>query len=410
MKRIPGIVLLLSIFFLETRGDVLDRTVVFGNVRTRDGVILREFRLKTGRPFTGPQMSKEKDWLLRLNRFRRVEIETRPAGLQDRKIMMVVVQEKSPWSFDPILSYDKPFGWIAGVRVSYNNLFGRQQRVAAQVQLGAVNHFVLSWQEPWFLGPARLFAETEMHLRRFRNVYGDHPAPFDEEDTGCSLSAGKQWGRHVRTGWTAGWEAVDVSDPAANASGKNREETVATGPFLLIDSRDWPAYPFSGCFVRLWRFQNTVASKNSFSRSGFDTRFFARIFTRHVIAFQAAGEISQGTVPVVRRLHIGGGKTLRGLSNGSLSGDNAVFSSLEYRVPVLFEKHEDTGFRFGYMAVFFADMGAAWDQDQVFKREWLRGSFGFGFHGILDRLVLRLEWGTRGKGAGFISTGTGVKF
>jgi outer membrane protein insertion porin family len=405
VKRPSRNLVLIAFFCLEARGDVLDRTVLFGNVRTRDGIVLREFRLKAGRTFTGSQILKEKNWILRLNRFKRIELETRPSVQPDRKVLMIIIQEKSPWSFDPILSYDKPFGWIAGGRVSYNNLFGRQERIAAQVQLGAVNRFALSWQDPWFLGSARLFAETEIHLRRFRNVYNDHPVPFNEEDFGCGMVVGKQWGRNVRTGFSAGWEAVDASDPAANASGRRREETVTAGPFFQIDSRDWPAYPFSGCFIRLWRFQNAVGSKNLFSRTGFDTRFFA-----HVFAFQAAGEISDGNVPVVRRLHIGGGGTLRGIANGSLSGENVLFSSLEYRMPVLFEKDADTGFRFGYMAVVFADWGAAWYQNQALERNFFRGSFGFGFHGILDRLVLRLEWGTRGKGIGFISTGTGVKF
>jgi outer membrane protein assembly factor BamA len=395
---------------LCAQGDVLDGTVLFGNVRTREGIVLREFRLRTGRPLSGTQIENEKNWMLRLNRFRRVELETRPSAQPDRKVLMVLIQEKGPWSFDPILSYDKPFGWIAGGRIAYTNLFGRQESAGALVQFGAVNRAALFWQEPWFLGSVRLFAETEIHLRRFRNVYNDHPEPFDEEDFGFSLTAGKQWGRHVRTGFSAGWETVDASDPNANASGRNREETVSTGPFLEVDTRDWPAYPFSGSFLRLWRFENFTGAKRLFTRSGFDARIFAPVFGRQVLAFQAAGETSDGNVPVVRRLHIGGSGTLRGIENDSMPGENTFFSSLEYRVPVLFEKQKDTGFRFGYMAVFFMDLGAAWYQNQVFRRELLRGSFGFGFHGILDRLVLRLEWGTRGKGLGFITTGTGVKF
>jgi len=41
--------------------------------------------------------------------------------------------------FRSILSYDKPFGWIAGAVFRTNNLFGRQERAGVLVQLAAVN-------------------------------------------------------------------------------------------------------------------------------------------------------------------------------------------------------------------------------------------------------------------------------
>jgi len=164
---------------------------------------------------------------------------------------------------------------------------------------------------------------------------------------------------------------------------------------------------FSGCFLKLWRFENTAARNRIFSRSGFDARFFAPLFPGHVFAFQAAAEISDGKVPVVRRLHIGGGRSLRGFLKRFLHGENAFQSSVEYRVPFCSRRTATPVSASATWPFFFADAGAAWYQNQALKWNSLRGSFGFGFHGILDRLVLRLEWGTRGKGAGFISTGNG---
>jgi len=55
-----------------------------------------------GRPcLHRPANLEDKEWILRLNRFRRVEMETRPSARPGRKTLMVLVQEKGLWSFDP---------------------------------------------------------------------------------------------------------------------------------------------------------------------------------------------------------------------------------------------------------------------------------------------------------------------
>lgn len=295
--------------------------------------------------------------------------------------------------------------------MGYNNLFGRRAATSLLVQLGAVNHFAWTWREPWFLGRFRFFAETEIHHRQFRYEYGDHPVAFFEKDWESRFTIGKNWGRLFQTGYSVAWETIEASDPEATLSGQWRDRFLSLGPFVQWDSRDWPAYPFSGVFLRLWHAQNRLSdSGKHFDRTGFDARFFCRAFGRNILAFQTAGQISNGMVPVVRRLHIGGGKTLRGIENGSISGESAATATVEYRMPILFEEDQESGFRFGYAAVAFADLGAAWYQTESLCRDMLRGSVGFGFHGIVGGLVLRLEWGTRGNGPGFISTGTGVKF
>jgi len=410
MKRF--IVCLFFQWFSSLAGQtaVLEKTILFGNVLTRDGVVLRELRLKKGQASTAEQLAVEKAWFLRLNYFKRVELETRPVPESGRRALILVVQEKSPWSFDPILSQNEPFGWILGGTLGYNNLFGRHEKAALLLQTGAVNCFSFSLQEPWFLGAVRMFSGLEAYHKQFRYVYDDHAVHFFEKDQGVRLTIGKSWGRVLQTGMTAGVETVNVSDPSANASNKKREQYNSLEPFIQFDSRDWPTYPFTGMFCRIWKTWNATPSHDRFSRVGLDSRIFITVLGRHVLAFQAAAAISEGPVPVVKRLHIGGSNTLRGLDDWSVSGENSLMTTLEYRLPILFEKNNNTGFRFGYAAVVFADMGAGWYQREVLNRDRLLGSVGFGFHAILDRLVVRLEWGTRGKGLGFITTGTGVKF
>lgn len=410
MKRLMACFILFFVLHLPGQTPVLEKTILFGNAKTRSGIVLRELNLRKGFPVSNEQILREKAWFLRRNFFRRIQMETAPGAESHSLSLILLIREKSPWSFDPILSQNLPFGWIAGGRLWYDNLFGRKEKAGVLFQIGAVNQFGLSWQEPWFLGSARFFAEGEAYTKRFRYMYNDHPVHFLETDQGIRFTMGKAWGRMLQTGVIAGMESIRVSDPSVMVSGKNNEPYSSLEAFCQFDSRDWPAYPFSGAFCRMWNTWTAVRSRFEFSRTGIDARFYWNAFRNQVLAFQTMAEISDRSVPVVKRLHIGGGKTLRGIDNGSLAGDNTWIVGAEYRMPILFEKNDDTGFRFGYAAVAFADLGAAWYDAESLSRNHLIGSVGFGFHGIWSRLVLRLEWGTRGKGLGFITTGTGVKF
>ena len=101
---------------------------------------------------------------------------------------------------------------------------------------------------------------------------------------------------------------------------------------------------------------------------------------------------------------------MRGYKTGAFWGENSLTASVEYRIPLIYERNPAANLHVGYLAVLFADAGAAWLQSERIEWDRFRGSVGIGLHGVWQRWVLRAEYGINGKGWGFITGGTDVKF
>ena len=83
---------------------------------------------------------------------------------------------------------------------------------------------------------------------------------------------------------------------------------------------------------------------------------------------------------------------------------------MEYRIPILYERNPLAGMHGGYACVLFFDTANTWFGDETFTMTRFQSSAGLGFHAIWDDLVIRVEYGYRGKGFGFLNVGSGIKF
>jgi len=147
-----------------------------------------------------------------------------------------------------------------------------------------------------------------------------------------------------------------------------------------------------------------------YQRWDFDMRWYIPVFQSNILAVQSHVVLSNGDVPIYKRLHVGGSKTIRGYPTGFMAGENIFLASMEYRFPVLYERNPLSGIHAGWAGVLFIDMGTAWYSHENPGLDAVRLSVGFGVHLIWDRWVLHGEYGTHGEGWGFINAGTGIKF
>lgn len=409
-QYLTHILCLFPTLYLMGQPPLLERIALYGNTRTKDHVILRELHLAEGKPLIETLLLKDRAWLLRQGFLKRIEFQVKPGSTEDKRFLILVVQEKVSWSISPILSNNDLFGWYTGVNLTYHNLWGRRNRIDATFQIGGIRKYGLAWSDPWFGGKLHLFTRLDIYHTHFPYLYGDHHPHFNERDTGVLLTVGKGIGRRIRTGIRIGMERIWVEDPTVTFSETHTDDISLLEGFFTFDSRDWPLYPRTGLYLQAWIHEFGLFQNHRFYRTGLDFNLYSPIYHDNILALQTSVQISQGKVPIYKRIHLGGGKTIRGYRTGLLSGENYFLTSLEYRFHIFYERNPLAGINVGYAGVLFLDAGAAWFQNQIVKPHMLHGSLGFGIHVIWDRWVFRAEYGNHGKGWGFINMGTGIKF
>jgi len=404
---------ILPVFLTEnlwSQSAVLEKIVLYGNTRTKNHVILRELDTKEGSLFSNTLLLKDRAWLLRLDFLKRIEFQLKPGSAKDRHYLLLVVQEKGPWSVSPILNNNDLFGWYAGCQFTHRNLWGRRQQIDAAFQFGGIQRYSLSWNYPWFGGKHRLFASLDLYHTSFQYLYHDSPSSFLEKNTGVKITLGKGFGRNLRIGFRPGMDRFWSDTPEVTFSKTHVDDIAFFECFATFDSRDWPLYPRTGLYLQSGMQWFGVFQPHQFQKTIFDFRFYSPIYHDNILALDTYLEFSQGPIPVYQRMHLGGGKTIRGYSTGFLSGENGFFTSLEYRFPIFYERNPLAGINVGYAGVVFIDTGSAWYHHQTLKLTMLHTSFGLGLHAIWDRWVFRAEYGNHGTGWGFINLSTGLKF
>ena len=93
----------------------IERINIIGNVRTRDYVIRREFRLAEGDAYNPLMVDKAKKRLQELGFFKTVEIKRRPGSAPDRVILDVELVEQSTGELSFGAGYSTSEGVIGDV-------------------------------------------------------------------------------------------------------------------------------------------------------------------------------------------------------------------------------------------------------------------------------------------------------
>lgn len=408
--RVACALLLIPAFSLWSQQLIIEKIALYGNRKTKNHIILRELNSREGALLLESRLREDRAWLLRQDFLKRVEFQMKRGSDEIQRVLLLVVQEKGLWSISPIFSNNDLFGWYAGFRASINNGWGRRNQIEATLQIGGIQNYAFSWNYPWFGGSLRLFAGLEISHSVFYYRYSDYASHFHEKDSEASLTLGKAIGRKLSFGIRAGIESIWVGDTTVTYSKTHIDRLTVGESFIRFDSRDWPQYPRTGFYLMAWSKWSGIFQPQGFRRTGLDFRFYSPVYNDNVLALQTAVEISDGTVPVYRRIHLGGAKTIRGYPTGSLAGENSFLMSLEYRFPIVYERNPLAGIHVGYIGVLFIDAAATWFKHETIVQNAIRKSAGFGIHLIWDHWILRAEYGNHGKGWGFINIGSGIKF
>ena len=388
-------------------GTGTDDVTVYGNHHTRLSLLRRELRSGWDSTATTQALLADRRWLIRQRWFQKVDVTLFPSGDVGIRDVVWTVQERGRLSLAPLLSLDSRHGLSAGLEATIRNPRGRMTRWQAGIQIGGQPKATLRVVLPQSATALGLYAEAEAVRNATDYRYPDADAPFSWTVDRTAFTLGRRWGRRLETQATVGWRSDRCGVGGATFGGDRTESSVLSEALIRLDTRDWPAYPKSGWMAELFARRIAAARDLSVGWFGGTLRCYRPLGKSNILAMEAEGQWADGPAPLIHKLRLGGGDSIRGLRTGDLSGDHRVSGSVELRVPVVALLDPEAGLSAGWGLVFFADAGSVWAYGT--KPIW-RHAAGLGVHAIWDTLVLRAEMGLNGRGGAFVSASTGVKF
>ncbi|MFQ5650227.1 MAG: outer membrane protein assembly factor [bacterium] len=381
--------------------------LVQGNEKTKEEIILREMKLKPGDALDFEEMERDRLRIQNLGIFNRVEIDVVPTN--SGAILVVSVSEM--WYIFPypiIFRNERDWSRLSvGAGLLYTNFRGRREVIDVSGWLGFNPAVRLAYTNPWVLGQLKLYTKVSLFARRVRNrSFTVLDSVVNENQIGVKWTIGKRFGHFTFLDVSFGYRQLTLSprDIGATLSASGRDRLVSLGASLRYDSRDLWEYAHRGHYLNIWATKtgwpgNTI----DYLRYGVDLRKYVPL-GKTTLAFRAAANLSDGTIPLYEQVHFGFLTRIRGHFRERSSGENLMVGSAEFRLPILPITYHDwgpfqsmgtygTNFRFGIGAGLFVDTGSIWFQGQNPGKDNFISGWGAGVHFFLPyNGLIRLEY------------------
>ena len=230
----------------------IERINIIGNLRTRDYVIRREFRLAEGDAYNPLMVDKAKKRLQELGFFKTVEIKRRPGSAPDRVVLDVELVEQSTGELSFGAGYSTSEGVIGDVSITERNLLGSGQflrlRLAGSLERMQVD---LSFTEPRFLD-RNLAAGFDL-FHKDVNLSQRPPSAPGRPAARCASASRlrRTCGSPTATRCRVQRDQRRVTLTASRAIKEAEGEAItsAVGTSLTYDTRNHPKTPTRGYFL-----------------------------------------------------------------------------------------------------------------------------------------------------------------
>lgn len=356
----------------------IDRINIVGNVRTKDYVIRREFRLAEGDAYNPLLVDKAKKRLERLGIFEKVTVKRRPGGAQDRVELDVVIVEKSTGELSFGAGFSTAEGVIGDISITERNLMGNGQFLRLKLS-GSLERLQvdLNFTEPRFLD-MNLAAGIDLF---HKEIDQSSESGFRSRRTGGGVRLGFPLAENLwmQTRYNLSRDQIYDVDPNASAAILEAEGTTYTslvGSSITYDLRDHPKNPTKGMFFQLSNDFAGLGGDVQFYRAQAEVRGYYPI-TDHIlfVTRTIGGHIAGWGGEDVRLLDLffKGGETVRGferagfgprdlLTNDALGGRTYWGTTAEVRFPIPLIPDD-----LGVQGAVFADAGSLFGAGQEAK-------------------------------------------
>ncbi len=385
----------------------VERIDITGNVRTKDEVIRREFKLAEGDAFNAALLRRSRQRLEDLSYFNTVTVTSAPGSVADKAVVNVNVEEKATGELTLGGGYSSDAGALLNAGLREKNLIGTGIDAGINGVLAQRRtQFDINVVDPYFLGN-NLVASTDLFLIDNNNTT---VAQYAERRVGASFTLGYEISEHLRQAWTYSIVQRTIYDIQDGASIYVQDEQGTSllsqiSQTMSLDYRDSKLDPRSGGIVRVGTDFAGLGGTVSFVRAKIDGTYLIPLegLTGNAdwgLALSAgAGQL----LPIGREEKIIdrfflGGDNLRGFQTGgagphatnggdSLGGRTLFTQSTELRFPLPVSPDLGlTGRSFVDLGTLFnvpsasngvVPAGAA-GQPPVYDRRGLRLGAGFG--------------------------------
>ncbi|MEO0617718.1 MAG: outer membrane protein assembly factor BamA [Pseudomonadota bacterium] len=363
----------------------IERIEIFGNTRTEDKVIRREFRLVEGDAYNQLLVNRAEKRLKALGFFKNVGVRRLPGSSPDRVVLQVSVVEESTGELSFGGGFSTSEGLIADVSITERNLLGKGQFLRAKIA-GSVERlqFDLGFTEPRFLDRNLAAGFDIFH----KEVDQSDSSSFKSRKTGGGIRLGfpiqqNLTGRirynlvrdqiydvennaslAVRNAVGCGSQ---VAQPVCNTDAVTFTSTV--GYTITYDTRNSRREPTSGLYATLSQDVAGVGGDVSYVRTAAEARGYYRVAKGVTLVGRVIGGHIVGLGEDVRLLDsfYKGGETVRGFESSGFgprdaaTGDSVggtlfygATAELRFPFPIIPEE-------LGLSGAVFADAGSLYD-------------------------------------------------
>jgi len=425
----------------------IERINVRGNEKTRDEVLRREARIAESQLYSQTLVEKSKERMMSLGYFETVDISEEDGATPDRIIINFEVKERPTGTFQLGAGFSSQETFLLTGQVQQENLFGRGQSLAFNLQLSGIRQLAqIRFVEPYLYGSDwTLAVEVFKMLRQQRafnrdstggNITFGHPLYFIDEDLSIFINY------HL--------EQIDITPATGGAFGTTGQDferyqfiplrnlfrsglTSSIKLSLSYDTRDNRLFPSNGILATASTEVSDEAtlSDTNFLRHRLNFRGYKPIWGPFVgklnVEWGLITSRDGDGVPIFERYFLGGITDVRGFPIQSIGprlsiprmysdpaflgvseigipfgGNMQLYYNLEIEFPIV----ESVGIK----GVVFTDAGNAWNLEKSLCEpepirytqttdpcgvhlDALRTSWGFGVRWFSPLGPLRFEWG-----------------
>ncbi len=358
----------------------IERINIQGNMRTKDHVIRREFRLAEGDAFNPAMVDRAKKRLQSLGFFKTVDIKRRPGFAQDRVILDVDLVEQPTGELSFGAGYSTTEGVIGDVSFTERNLFGNGQFLRLKVGGSTTRQQVdLSFTEPRFLD-RNLAAGFDLF---YKDVNFTSTSSYKSRKEGGSIRLGFPLSDNLwmNTAYTLSHDDIYYVDEStaslAVRMAKGAALTSAIGTSVTYDTRNHPRNPNRGLFFQAGPEFAGLGGDVQYVRFQGEGRAYYPVADKVTLVGRVIGGHIEGWGGQDVRLldsFYKGGETVRGFyraglgprdgnTNDTLGGQTFWAATAELRFPIPLVPEE-----IGITGAVFADAGSVFGVSGAVKK------------------------------------------